>query len=117
MELARKAVADVVLRQQALSHTPVVLRLVLAKPDDLRRRETRQNTVAGLRDDEVLPSRLVDPVALGPGALVAPEQGGPNHLSVRVEEDAPVHLPRESDALNLRAPEVRFAERQKQRFG
>ena len=43
------------------------------------------------------PIALLDLGALGGRALVVPEDRRPQHLSVRVEQDEPVHLPGEPD--------------------
>ena len=60
----------------------------------------------------------VEPVALGLGALVAPDEGGAEDLAVGVEHDAAVHLAGEADGFDfgavtgcaaaLRAPAMAF---------
>ena len=93
--------AQIVLGQQDLGDFRVGLRLVVAQPDDLRGREPGQDGVADVFDEVLAPDLGGDPVALGLGALVAPEQGGPQDLVVPVQKHRPVHLAAEADAGDL----------------
>ena len=74
------------------------LRLVVAEPEDLRRREAGERGV-GDHLDELLAAAgaAFDLVALGGGALVVPEQGGADDLARLVEEHRAVHLAGEAD--------------------
>ena len=74
------------------------LRLVVAEPEDLGRREAGERGV-GDHLDELLAAAgaALDLVALGGGALVVPEQGGADHLAGFVEEHRAVHLAGEAD--------------------
>ena len=51
----------------------------------------------GQGDQPVEPDPLLDLGALGPRALVVPEDRGPDHAIRRVEGDEAVHLAREPD--------------------
>jgi hypothetical protein len=75
----------------------VVLRLVLAQPQQLGRREAGQRAVAGQLDEPVEADAFLDLGAFLAGALVVPEDRRPDGAVGGVERDQPVHLPREPD--------------------
>ena len=95
--LARQAQAHVVLRQQHVPDALVHVRLVVPQPEELRRREPRERAVARQLDQPREADALLDLRALGGGALVVPEDRGPQHAVGRVERDEPVHLAGEAD--------------------
>ena len=76
----------------------VVLGLVVAHPQDLRRGEAGQRAVAGQRDQPFEPDRLLDLGALRLGSLVVPEDRGADDLVCVVERHEAVHLTGQSDA-------------------
>ena len=95
--LAAQPEAHVVLRQQHVAH---------ARPDVGLVRRTQSSFVsvkfvsAGLDVSSSSRSRadgLVEPAALGLGALIAPDDRRPQHLAARVEQHGAVHLSREAD--------------------
>jgi hypothetical protein len=108
-------VAHVVLRQQHVSNTVEHLGLVGPDPQDLRGGEPGQGVVAGRRDELGTTDQAADLVALRLGALVVPEDRGPQHLPAVVEQDQAVHLPGEADRAHLRAGEPRLGERRSDR--
>ena len=61
-----------------------------------------ERPVAGERDQPLEADALLDLGALGPGALVVPEDRGAEHAVALVEADEPVHLAREADAWRRR---------------
>ena len=99
--LAGQPQPDVVLRQHDPRDPAVGVRLVPAQPEELRRREPRQRPVAGQRDQPLEPDALLDLGALGPGALVVPEDRRPHDAAGRVERDEAVHLAGEPDPRDL----------------
>jgi len=99
--LAREPVADVVLRQQHPADPREGLGLVVAQPEELRRREAGQGAVASQRDQALEPDALFDLRALGGRALVVPEDRRADRVAVLVEHDEPVHLPRPADRRGL----------------
>ena len=72
-----------------------------AQPEELRRREARERAVAGERDQPLEPDALLDLGALGPRALVVPEDRGPDDPVGGVEGDEAVHLAGETDPGDL----------------
>ncbi len=84
--------ADVVLGQEEYASPTVDLRLVLTDPEEFGSAETGESRVTGEVDQPALADALRDPVTLGLGALVAPENGRPEHPVVGVEQHHPVHL-------------------------
>src|SRR6187402_69504 len=75
----------------------VRLRLVRSQPEELRRREPRQRTIARQADQPLEADPLLDLDAFSLGALVVPEDRRPHHGAVGVEDDQAVHLARETD--------------------
>ena len=71
--LAGQLQPHVVLGQHHVRDARVVVRLVLAQPQQLRRGEAGQRAVAGQLDEPVEADALLDLRALGGGALVVPE--------------------------------------------
>ena len=92
--LGRQTEPDVVLRQEHVRDSPEDVRLVPAKPEQLRRGEARQRAVAGQLHEARKPDPLLDLGALELGPLVVPEDRGAQHAGLLVEDDKPVHLPR-----------------------
>ena len=80
------------------------------QPEELRRSEARQRAVSGQPDQPVEPDPVLDLGALGRGALVVPEDRGPDHAPGLVEDDETVHLAREADSGDL-APGRHLGER------
>ena len=54
-------------------------------------------------DDSFVADGLVEPVGLGLGALVGPDEGGAEDVAIGVEHDAAVHLAGEADGLDADA--------------
>ena len=102
--LARKAQADIVLRQEHVRDPRVRGRLVAAQPQQLRRREAGERTVPGQLDQPCKPDPLFDLGALRFRPLVVPEDRRPKHAISIVENDETVHLTGEPDRGRL-APE------------
>lgn len=100
--LARHAEPDIVLGEQNLRRFVVVLRLVLAQPEDFGGSETGQRRI-GYELDQLLASAglLLDLGALGGGPLVVPENRRADDVLLLVEEDAAVHLAAEADSRHL----------------
>ena len=101
----RQAQADVVLRQHDPADAPVDVGLVAAQPEQLRGREARERPIAGERDESLEADALLDLCALGPGALVVPEDRRAEHAVLRVEADQTVHLAGEADSVDVDAEE------------
>ena len=80
-----------------MTDSAVQLRLVPAQPQQLRRGEPGQCAVAGQLDEPGEADALLDLRALGGGALVVPQDRGAQHALLGVEDDEPVHLPRQTD--------------------
>ena len=99
--LARHAEADVILRQEDVTAAAVVLRLVVADPENLRGRETRQRRIRRDLDEALAADALRDFLAFLARALVAPDDGRADDLVLLVEHDEAMHLPREADALDV----------------
>ena len=70
----------------------VDLRLVVAHPENLGGRESRQRRVRGDLNQTLRADLLRDFVALGGGALVTPDDGTAQNLAVFIEHDKAVHL-------------------------
>src|SRR5438067_1035084 len=84
----------------------VHVRLVAAKPEELRRGKPRQRAIARERDQPLEPDPLLDLGALGARALVVPEDRRPQQTLALAEHDEPVHLAAEPDRA-LRKPRER----------
>ena len=108
--LAGQLEANVVLGQQHMGDPRPHLRLVLADPEQLRRREAGQRVVAGDLDQPLRPDRLADRVAFRGRALVVPQDGGAQHRVGGVQDDGPVHLSGEPNPLDLLRPRPCLAE-------
>src|SRR3569833_1685626 len=96
-EAASELEADVVLGEQDLPHLRIHLRLVIPEPAHFGSREAGEHGVGGKLHDSLRAYGPGAPVALGRGALIAPEESRPEHLVVFVEEDGAVHLTGEPD--------------------
>ena len=114
--LARHAEADVILRQEDVAATTIVLRLMVADPENLRGREARQSRIRRDLDEALAADALRDFFALLARALVAPDDGRADDLIVRIEHDEAVHLPREADALDVLWVDTRFLDDITNRF-
>src|SRR6185437_6876649 len=98
-------VADVVLGAEDVGDTGEDLRLVLADPKKFGQGEVGQGRVAGEIDEALKADLLRQPVALGLGALVAPDERGAEDVARSIEHDATMHLAGEADGLDLAAGE------------
>ena len=106
---AGHAIADVILRQQHLGGLGEVLRLVVAEPENFGRSEAGECGV-GDELDEFFASAdgAEDFVALGRGALVVPQNSRADDIALGIQKHAPVHLPREPDARDVRRLDPSF---------
>ena len=96
--LTRKAEAHIVLREEDVANPAVGLRLVRAQPEQLRRGEAGERPVAREANQPLDADSPLDLLALGRGALVVPEDRGPDHPVGLVEGHEPVHLAGEADS-------------------
>ncbi len=71
---------------------------MVAHPKKLGRGESGEGRIGGLLENELFAGGAVDPVDLLLAALIAPDEGGPNHAVVGVEQGQAVHLTGEADA-------------------
>ena len=85
----------------------VHVRLVPAQPQELRRGEARERAVPGQLDQPRQSDPLLDLRALGPRALVVPEDRRPEHCVVGPERDEAVHLAREAERIAVLPAELR----------
>ena len=99
-ELAGEAVADVVFGAEDVGDAGEDFRLVVADPEELGEGEVGQGGVGGELDEAGEADFCGEPVALGLGALIGPDEGGAEDLAVGVEHDAAVHLAGEADGFN-----------------
>jgi hypothetical protein len=95
---AGEAEADVVLGAEDVRGAGEDLRLVFFDPEELGQREIGQSRVAGELDEAVVADGFGEPVALGLGARVAPDQGRAQDDAVFVEQNGAVHLAGEADS-------------------
>ncbi len=82
-ELAGEAVADVVLGAEDVGDAGEDLGLVFADPEEFGQGEVGQGGVAGELDEALEADLFRQPVALGLGALVAPDEGGAEDFARR----------------------------------
>jgi len=87
------------------------VRLVFAHPEKLGEREIRERRVAGEINETVCAELLGKFPDLGFGTLIAPDEGGADHVIVAIEQDGAMHLPGKSDAGNLIAAHFCRSER------
>ena len=99
--LAGQAQPQVVLGQEDVRGARPHLGLVVADPDELRRREPGQRVVAGDLDEPFRADRGTDRVAFGSGPLVVPEDRRPEHPVGLVEQHQPVHLAGQPDRVDV----------------
>ncbi len=104
--LAGEAEADEVLGAEDVGDAGEDFGLVGAHPEEFGEGEVGQGGVAGEFDEAGAADGGFEPVALGLGALVAPDEGGAEDLAVGVEHDAAVHLAGEGDGLDVGAVEL-----------
>ena len=90
--------ADVVLRQQHVAHAAPDVRLVAADPQQFRQREIGERGIRRQLEQPIAADGVVQPPALGLGALVAPDDRRPQDRAARVEQHRAVHLSGETDA-------------------
>ena len=109
--LAGQPETHVVLRQQDVCGAGVDLRLVLAHPEDLRRREAGQHLVAGEGKQPIETEPLGDLVALLTGALIVPQDRRPEHPVIAVEHRQPVHLAGHADGAHIGAGRAGLCQR------
>ena len=86
---------------QEAANPIAILRLVVADPENLRGRETRQRRIRRDLDEALAADALRDFLAFLARALVAPYDGRADDLVLLVEHDEAMHLPREADALDV----------------
>ena len=98
---AGQAEADVVLGAEDVGDLGEDFGLVLADPEELGEGEVGQRGVGDELDDLFVADRVVEPVGLGLGALVAPDERGAKDAAFGVEHDAAVHLAGEADGFDL----------------
>jgi hypothetical protein len=97
-ELPAQPETHVVLRQQHLPHVLPDVGLMRANPQELGQREIGERWIRRQAQEPVAADRLVEPAAFGFGALIAPDDRGPQYGIFRIEEHGSVHLSREADA-------------------
>ena len=96
-----EAVCQIVLGQHDLCDLCEVLRLVLFYPQDLRSGESGEGDIGGVRGELFLSDDIVQIVRLLPGAAVVPEDGGADHVILRIQHHEAVHLTAEGDPCHL----------------
>ncbi len=99
--LASQPVADIILGQHERPNTTPVLRFVLPNPKTLGQREIGEGRIAGELTQTFGADGRSQFVRLLLGPHVAPNQRGPHHLSLLVQENGAVHLSRETDTGDL----------------
>ena len=97
-ELAAQPETDVVFRQQHLPHVLPDVGLMRPDPQELGQREVRERWIRRQLQEPIAADRLVEPAAFGFGALIAPDDRGPQYGAVRIKQDGPVHLAGQADA-------------------
>jgi hypothetical protein len=85
-----------------------MLRLVVAHPQQLGKREAGQHGIRREGQDVVPPHGLVDPIHLALAALIAPDQRGADDVVVLVQDYQPVHLARQPQACDVGRLDLRF---------
>ena len=108
--VAGEHIAHIVLGQENVAAAGVNVRLMLAHPHDLGQGEARQGRVGGDADEIVIADLFGDLVALLLGALVAPDDGGAQHLAVFIQHDQAVHLPGNAQGHHVRRVHAAFAD-------
>ena len=78
-----------------------------ADPEQLGQGKVGQRGVAGEFDQALAADLCLQPVALGLGALVAPDERGAQHLAFGVEHDAAMHLAGQADGIESPRRRVR----------
>ena len=101
---AGEPIANEIFRQHHGRESRERLGLVVAKPQDFRKRESLERRIGReIAQPRLATDSLRDLATLGGGASVAPEQRGTNHRALRVEKDRRVHLTRDADRRDARA--------------
>jgi hypothetical protein len=107
-QFTRQTQPQIILGQQEVAQALVEVRLVAAEPKELGRGEAGEGGVADhLNERGSAAGAAFDLGAFGGGALVVPEQRGPQHLMGAIQEDRAMHLPAQPDAANLVAAQSR----------
>ena len=88
----------------------VDFRLMIAHPENFRGGEARQRGIGGDLDQPLRAHALGDLVALRLCALIAPNDGGAQHLALLVQHDQTVHLARNAQRNDLRRVHGAFAQ-------
>jgi outer membrane protein TolC len=99
-ERAGHAEADVVLGAEDVGNFGENFGLVLADPEQFGESEVGEGGVGGEFDEAFGADFGGEPVALGLGALVGPDEGRSEDLEFGVEHDAAVHLAGEADGFD-----------------
>ncbi len=79
----------------------VDFRFIFSNPKDLWRGKTCQSDIAADLDKSFLANPLMDLVTLCLTALVIPQNGGAQHLTLCVQQYQAVHLTGETNRLNF----------------
>src|SRR6266571_2840703 len=90
--IARELMADVVFRQQDPFYPDKIPGFVVADPEELGQRESRQHWIRDGLDDELLSRDLFDPIDLRLAALIAPDERGADDAAQLVEQRQSMHL-------------------------
>ena len=102
-EFAGEAEAHVVLGQEHPAYPLEILRLMVAHPQQLGKREAGQDRVGGV-PQHIFPADFgVDEIHLSLAALVAPDERRTDHGAGIVKDHQAMHLAGEADAAHLRA--------------
>ena len=80
-------------------------------PQNLRGGESCQRVIAGDLDQLLASKPVADFVALRGCALIIPQEGGAQDLAFFIQQNQPVHLPRQADAFDQRCIYVCFCKR------
>ncbi len=99
---AGHAVADVVLGTENVGDFGKDFVLVIADPEEFGEGEVGQGGVGGELDETLIADLFGEPVALGLGTLIAPDEGGAEDGAGGVEHDTAMHLAGEADGFDGR---------------
>jgi hypothetical protein len=96
--LASELEAHVIFRQHDVSNALPVSWFVFSHPKQLGEREIGERRIAGELDEMFRTEEIGKSFDLGLGALITPDESGPNYFIASIKQDCAMHLPRESDA-------------------
>ena len=113
--LAGEPIADVVLGEEHMGKARPHVGLMPTDPQQLRGGETGESVIPADGDQPLLTDRCPDLVALDTGSLVVPQDRRSENRAGAVEEDGAMHLPGESDALDIRPGGAGCGERRRNR--